>query len=177
MRSKGTWLHSSSTGTLLSKHLPVPSSAQDPSSIKRSFTPRLSYRLHSNMRRLTSSPLASCSLWPLFGDSFQRRRELTPWRCLFWCSHKSLQMKRWDEWSQGFPVSCWCPRTCCVAFPWGTIHLGRWLTESCCYPLKSYFVLRSLKKSALWIDSCVHSSTVFFSHPSTEGGLFTKACE
>lgn len=98
-----------------------------PSSIKRSFNPRL----HSNLWRLTTSPSVFCSLRPLFGDSFQRSKELTPWRCLFWCFHKSLQMKRWDEWSLGCLVSCWCPRTCCVASLWGTIHLGIWFTESC----------------------------------------------
>lgn len=98
---------------------------------QKKFQSSTVYRLHSNLWRLTTSPSVFCSLRPLFGDSFQRSKELTPWRCLFWCFHKSLQMKRWDEWSLGCPVSCWCPRTCCVASLWGTIHLGIWFTESC----------------------------------------------
>lgn len=33
--------------------------------------------------RFAGSPSVFCSLWLLFGETFQMRKELRPWRCLF----------------------------------------------------------------------------------------------
>lgn len=106
--------------------------------------------------RFAGSPSVFYSLWPLFGETFQMRKEQTPWHCLFWCFRKYSQMKWWNEWNQGCPISCRCPGTRSLAFLWGAVHLGKWLMESFIYKYyykyytsqtnhvyisKSYFVL------------------------------------
>lgn len=75
--------------------------------------------------RFAGSPSVFCSLWPLFGETFQMRKEQTPWHCLFWCFRKYSQMKWWNEWNQGCPISCRCPGTRSLAFLWGAVHLGK----------------------------------------------------
>lgn len=78
-------------------------------------------------RRLACSSSVSCSLWPLFGQTLQMRKELTPCHCLFWCFHRHSQMKQWIQRSQGCPISAWCPGIRFLAFLWGPLHLKRWV--------------------------------------------------